>query len=166
MATRPETRKYHSSVLTASQLRAIGVVAVESAQLELTLELLIRQICGMDMETGRLFTDSMQLSTKLRTLRELVKDRIAKDDEGECRRLFDRIADLIPKRNTIIHGEWWPPELIGTATPEAVRLRRGKDRIPNVKASDVLSIGRHLGAAHTGLIFFVLKRWRSLAATM
>src|SRR5436190_1928547 len=49
----------HSSLLTGSQLRAIGVVVVEASALEHTLEQMIWTASGLQDDTGRIFTERL-----------------------------------------------------------------------------------------------------------
>ena len=101
-------KKLHSErILNKKQLHAIGCVAVESSRLETLIEILIWIICGFDEDRGRIFTDRVQLDGKVSLLRALVKEKkTTQKFRDRFKEITDEISSTIPKRNTIIHGDW------------------------------------------------------------
>jgi hypothetical protein len=158
-------------ILNKKQLYAIGSVAVESSRLETLIELLIWSICGFDKEQGRIFTDRTQLDGKLAILRELIKDQLKSvKTKAEFKTISDAISNTIPKRNTIIHGEWLgvPKALkkipeVKSDYPVAIRIKMGRSNIPPIHADEVSRVARSLGDHHEQLIYFWLGHMHELS---
>jgi hypothetical protein len=146
-------------LLSDAELRAIGLLVTASSNLEGLLEQLIRDIAGLDEDVGRIFTDSMQFGMKVRTLRELFKERLPKTAYEHANRVLTQITESIARRNTVVHGDWFT---LGGLGAEAVRLKRGATDASNVKASDVLKIAKQIEKAHFDLTVYVLQRWDTL----
>ena len=161
------------SVLSSKQLQAIGAVAVEASNLELLIETLIWIVCELGEDTGRIFTDRLQLDGKLALLREITKARIKTPMAQEIfKKITDDISAVLPKRNTIIHGEWMavPKALKGHAAeqgyPVAVRMKRSQPNIPPVPAREVMSVAHDLAGLHARLWAFYLKHWHELVPSL
>lgn len=120
--------------LKDTELRAIGVLVTASSNVEGLIEQLIRDIASLDEGVGRVFTDPMQFSAKLRTLRELFKEWLPKTQHEAANCVLAPISDLIPHRNTVIHGDWFN---IGGLGAEVARLKRGASTASAVKAHEV-----------------------------
>jgi hypothetical protein len=144
-----------------AELRAIGLLVTATSNLEGLLGQLIRDIAGLDEAVGQIFTDPMQFSAKLRTLRELLKERLPKAEHEEASRVLASISELIQHRNTVTHGDWFS---VGGLGAEAVRLKRGATDVSNVKAADLLTIAERIEKAHFDLTMYVFRRLDVLVA--
>lgn len=156
-------------VLSKNQLYAIGCVAVESSRLDQTIETWIWIICGLDEDTGRLFTDRAQLDGKIGMLRDLVKARIkGASARAAFKRITDDLAMAVPRRNTVIHGEWLSePEPLKRLParsnyPVAIRMKRDQKNIPPVHATEVMAIAKNLAHLHARLQMFCFEHWGEL----
>lgn len=92
-------------LLTDDQLKAIGCLALESNFLEFQITRMIVEYCGEDM--AELLLGQKMIQAKAELLKGVFRPLAIDDDHA---RRFDLIygdiADVIPKRNTTIHGEW------------------------------------------------------------
>ena len=158
---------YSQVILTPEQLQAIGSVAVETSYLEEWVELLVWELCGFDEDTGRIFTEKMMLDAKVGLLSDLLTPRINdKAVMAEFKEIFDSIKDDIPKRNTIIHGQWGSKDarvslfnLASGRIPSdsvAVRKRRKSAPVP-VLAKDVIKIAQRIAGHRKKLMRFAVK---------
>lgn len=169
--SKPKDALADQGLLSDEQLQAIGLVAVESSKLESEIEFFTWMICGFDEESGRVLTDRLQLDGKLSLVRELTNIRIKSDQmRADFKDITDRISDLIPKRNTIIHGEWHGA--LGAilkqlpkakSYPIAVRFKRDQRNIPIVPAGDVRAVADRLAHVRIQFLAFFLQNFEKLA---
>lgn len=148
--------------LTADQLEAIGCVAVEAAELDLFIEAMIWRLCEMDEQTGRIFTDSPQLSAKLSILADLTKLRIqTKELLEEFELINGNLSNAITDRNTVLHGQWIPGAFGAPAT--AQRIKRKQANIPKIQADQTMSKALNISTSHRALRSFFRLNWTRLS---
>jgi hypothetical protein len=147
-----------SAYMTVDQMTAIANVAIESAHLDLTLEHMIWVLCGFTESKGRIFTDDKQTGAKIKLAVELIDHRFKGKPPPEFKAMFDNIADLMKKRNTLIHGEWIPSAmgkngkstLADIFTPgnrAAINRKRNKEN-RSVHANEALKIAKLIEKNH------------------
>ena len=140
-------------------LRAIGSVAVESAYLEGTLEAYIKAACRFDDSKTRLFVTGVLLQKKLDLVRDLYEPVMPDAAKADFAKIISEIKELCDKRNTIIHGLWFPPQIVGQrdrwqafGEPKATRKVRTSDKAKHQRATEVLGVARKFSESHHALM--------------
>ena len=102
------TRKVRSKkILNVEQLAEIGSIALESTECEITVESLIWALAGLEPEVGVLFTQGLQMNSRLELLSALGKARLSKDEDIErYAGIISKLKELNSRRNLVIHGSW------------------------------------------------------------
>src|SRR5688572_18943316 len=96
-------------VMTQDQLQAVGLLALEATLLERNVRAVMHALSGLDEGMlDALMPRSAMLGVKMQMLEKVVRLR-TKDEEtlAAFKKIFDDVGELISKRNTVIHGNWW-----------------------------------------------------------
>lgn len=153
-------------LLRNDQLMAFGCVAVESSSLELSLEAIISIFCKFDEEVGLLFLNR-ELRAKVELVNDLVKINAQgrKEILGDFKPIYDNICNLIPKRNTYIHGDLDPiinmdgssieKPMWRTGEVTSTRRRKGVALKP-LHADEAMKVAKEISEEHKKLRLFVL----------
>lgn len=161
-------------LLSDEQLKAIGCLAVESSRLELLLDDFIQTICRFtDMQTD-FFIGKWMTGAKMDALKLLIRPKLqTKRKLQKFDALFERLKDLIVRRNIIIHGEWTIAQPYNALAVLISGIGRRSDAIANskkkklsIKATDVMTVALRISECRDELFRFfyheiVLKRLRA-----
>ena len=147
------TKMISAQLLSDELLRAIGHVAVESAYMEGVVASLIKSICGFwRPEQYALFVLSMSLAQRLETLKTVALPVLKPAaDSKQLTDLILRAKDLAVRRNTVVHGHWYPPNMkfpgdgvvIGEGEPKGRNTNRN-NKTAECSASDVFSLAESI----------------------
>ncbi len=100
------------NILTTEQLAALGEIAVESAQLENTVELMIQVVLKIGPEEFEELIKGRMLGAKVDVLKVCGQAKLAgkkqKKRRGRFTAIIDHIKFLISQRAIAIHGLWGP----------------------------------------------------------
>jgi hypothetical protein len=124
-------------ILGDEKLAYIGAVAVESAFMENTVELMLWAAAGMNHRTGKFVTAGMQMDRKLDLLRQALKT--CSYDAAETSKIIDLIADAkdaYAQRNSVIHGLWFPFRIVFDTPPSESDLQAGATALRMAKKPD------------------------------
>src|ERR1039457_6958722 len=167
MRTKPADPLHASEVLTVEQQAAIGCVAVESARLEHLIMVVIWSLLYLEASMGRLFTDNIPtISGKLDLLHGIVNDKFSTLNKEEFNVIFQVIKKIIPRRNTVIHGQWermhtlaqlmkMPTISDGPTGHALVNSRsRKSNSVKSERAEDIMSIALGIHLCYSSLYDF------------
>ena len=137
--------------LTPEQLKAIGCVAVESARVDLLVERIILIICNYDFDTGKMYTDRLELGAKLNLLRQFTFAKIEHDEaRTNFQRIYDGLKNVLLVRDTIIHRRWKIRlNYLSSMGPFSAGFRagRGQEKKP-MRPDKIMSIAKRLYKLH------------------
>ena len=157
-------------VLTEKQLAAIGSVAVESANLEHLLDLILCRLFRLTSQEAMSVFDKAMLQRKIELVSDFGKRRLR---SNKRRREFDQIMvdvnNLNGSRISLIHGIWHSGDPRGTGIVKAAQ-NIGKafatgshlktPRAP-IRAETARKIALQMSAATSKLFKFALPLWLS-----
>ena len=161
-------------LLTDDQLKAIGCLAVESSRLESLLDDFIQTVCRFDDTQKELFIGKWMTSQKIDAIKLLIRPRLrSKVKLQKFDTLFEKLKDLIARRNIIIHGDWTISQpynalaiLISGTGRRSDAIANSKKKKLSIKAADVMTVALRLSECRDELFRFyyrdvVLKRARA-----
>lgn len=166
-------RKIRSKeILSVEQLAEIGSIALESTECEVAVEELLWALAGLDRERGILFTQNMQMKSRIELLSTLGKARLPNGQNlNEFNDLIHELSDLNQKRNHVIHGSWgaWTtlrelasrPGSEFTVTPKALKRRPHKAPM-ELSAEQLRGLPEQIAHATTRLMQFAEKTWPTI----
>jgi hypothetical protein len=99
-------------LLTQEERAAIGDVAIQSAMLEMNMEMFIRDLTKFDQNMADIFVGRMMFEGKHGILKNLIHLRLKKETKRNIKRrkefdlLMARMSQLNADRVTTIHGYW------------------------------------------------------------
>jgi len=111
---RPKREYAFQHAVSTAQLTALGMVAVEGAELEIALEFAIWSLMGSPMFIGTLFTTGQNFAAKVKTFTRVATKALK--DQGhrdEAAALASRLRDSSRRRNGVIHALWPEHEEFG-----------------------------------------------------
>jgi len=159
-------------VLLPEHQAAIGCVAVESARLEHLITVLIWSALSVETNIGKIITDNFAtVSGKLDLLRDLSSPLFAEAMQKEFHTIYENITQILPRRNTVIHGHWEPmyslADIASFATIAGIPIRKERTRVRQQarksktprfeKATDVMAIALELHRCYSALYDFSRK---------
>lgn len=124
------------------------------AYIEITLEMLIWDLLGLDMDDGRAVTNRLDVRPKTEMLAVLATRYIASPSFHEnLKVLLKELADLQTERNLIIHGVW-APSYKGRPVVTTTRRKSGPGVLGGYRISqkELARIVRRTWSAHAALI--------------
>lgn len=130
--------------ITDSYLRAIGMVARESALLEATLGIALSTLAGMDLTTGRVLVSRVNTSEQIKAIKLLVPLKIEEHQQEAWRELLSLIEELLKERNHIVHGS------IFLRDDRATRYKLARSKLlvrEHVSLEEIDDVGKTLGKA-------------------
>ena len=143
--SRPKREYKFAHAVTEPQLTALGMVAVEGADLEIAVEFAIWSLMGSPMFIGTLFTTGQNFASKVKTFTRVankaLKDETSRDQAAA---LASRLRDSSKRRNGVIHA-LWPIEGEGVGRAAVSRRLGEKDAEREAFPADPESL-RHLAA--------------------
>lgn len=166
-------RKIRSKqILSAEQLAEIGSIALESTECEVVVEELLWALAGLDRERGILFTQNMQMKSRIEMLSALGKARLPNDQSlSEFNELIQELNNLNQKRNHVIHGSWgaWTtlrelarrPGSEFTVTPKAIKRRPNKAPM-ELSAEQLRGLPEQIAHATARLMQFAERMWPTI----
>ncbi len=156
-----------NEVLTIEQQAAIGCVAVESSRLEHLIMVMIWSILSLEESMGRIITDNIPtISGKLDLLHRVINDKNSTINKEEFNLIYQIIKKIIPRRNTVIHGQWqrmytlsqvmnMPTITDGPTGHAQVNSRsRKSNNVKSEKAEDIMSIALGIHHCYSSLYDF------------
>jgi hypothetical protein len=118
------TRLNIKDLLNKDEREALGEVAVEAAQLDITLEITLRFLLQFSYKEYKKVIGTKMLSPKLDVLDVVGWSRLGgKRKKRHRKQLKDLISDLrllVQERNTAIHGVWGPQGGLSEADLKAI----------------------------------------------
>lgn len=91
---------------TDKHLIAIGKVVIESASIEMTLQLAIWQILRVPTHMGSYITGHLQLSGRINLFQDIAPPILTKTAGKNLGEVLEEIRQVVTDRNTIVHGLW------------------------------------------------------------
>jgi hypothetical protein len=154
-------------LMTKEQLQAIGMLTIEATYVETYLDAAIRWITHLDLPVlDILAPPTLMISAKLKLLNELVRVKTPRPEIlAAWRKIYDEISDLIPKRNTVIHGDWSDGLTLGDLSSahkknNAIAYRRG---VANpVQADEILKLAERFSVVILELSEFFVSQEKEL----
>lgn len=159
-------------IMTTEQLAAVGSVALESTECEMVVEDLIWKLARLNQESGKLFTQGMQMQNRLEMLLQLGKLNIVQPATLErFTGLISKLKELNGSRNIIIHGSWgaWYTLAEIRTDPLKVSIPIARKRRPNsppatLAADKVDAVAIEINEFTQKLYEFSKKEWPRLAS--
>jgi hypothetical protein len=161
------------NLLNKEERAALGEVAVEAAQLDITLEITLRFVLQFSYREYKGVVGGRTLGRKLDVLKIIGWSRLGgKQKKRHRKRLKDLISELkslVDERNTAIHGIWGPEGGFSEADLKAItdgsfRPRPaeavGESGGKTVKAARLEDLGVELRDATKRLEEFANRTWR------
>lgn len=154
--------------LTESELATIGLVVVESANLELRVEVLLALLLKLSLKQGSAVFGKGMLDSKLSTLANVAEIELAEKPEllKELKDLISEIRDNNDLRTTVVHGIWVNTDAFGAEgmllfrpmeEPEAQKFTRHANKMKKVKISVAKELGKKIKDTDTKLAALMRK---------
>jgi hypothetical protein len=149
-------------LLMPEQRAAIGCVAVESAFLEDLVTKLLWSALSVEVAVGRAITDCLATVTaRLDLLNKILPLQLGEPIHKEFHPIYEAITDVLPRRNTVIHGKWEEmyslAEIATWGTGKPKKNPRVRHRTRNSKtartemARDVMAIAQEIHRCYSEL---------------
>lgn len=154
--------------LTDVQYIALGRVVVNAAELESLLATILTNLLELEKQARALIP--VMMARKIELLEKLhpVDDEVGKKDLKDLKDLTRVLRDLNDKRNTVVHGIWYPAYkdkmprkkllemLVGSIPAEDV-IAQNRDKVFPVVELENLS--NELAIAYSNVRGFVKRHW-------
>ena len=140
-------------------LKALGMVAVEAAQTEALLELLISKAIGIDVDRARAITIPLSMSQRINLLSGLVIPYLDDNERQVFSKLLGALRSANSDRNDCIHA-YWIEDVEKQIVATKRDISRGKINFrsrADLTAKQVEAIAKRLQHASTDLFAFVQK---------
>lgn len=153
-------------VMTQDQLQAVGLLALEASLLERNVRSLIQILSGLDGGMlDALMPRAAMLSVKMQMLDKVVRQRTDNADALTAfKKIFEQVGELISKRNTVIHGNWWSNFSLEDLMQEHYKqdaVATGKGNT-SVQASEVINLAEGFSNATSALLHFAVDYEKAL----
>jgi hypothetical protein len=145
-----------------SDERLIGRVVVAWSKMENTMEEFIWELLSLDVSLGRILTSRLDVTIKIRHLRELGQAQMQEAMFLDLSSILDRIDFMRDDRNMIVHGTWarnkdWIPIVLSLRQKSLSPDEVVGEAFPN---SRMLILARNVAAARFQLMR-LMKQYRA-----